>query len=191
MVVVANTALARMIGCVPDDVIGTPLTKITQRLQPIRQCSLVVGGRPRTALIFERRPTRIETRVPEAIDTVLAEQYPLVRQTARVSFERREPIAAMVSSSALHELLSLAVLDMTAIFTTTTPVNHLRINVYAEEPWAVVELVASGAIAHGPDIEHVGSIICAARVRAAGGQFMVDGSRSDMRVLRISLPVES
>ncbi len=191
MVVVANTSLARMLGCEPDDVIGTPLSKITQRLQPIRQCSLVVGGRPRTALIFERRPPRVETAVVELIETVLAEHYPVLRQSARVAFERREPVTAMVPPAAVHELVSLALLDMTAIFTASTPANQLRIHVYPDEPWGVIEVVATGSIAHGPEIEHIGAIICAARTRAVGGQFSVDGSRPDTRVLRISLPVES
>jgi hypothetical protein len=191
MVVVANTALARLIGCVPDDVIGTPLAKITQRLQPVRSCSLVVGGRPRTALIFERRPARIETRVAEAVDCVLAEHYPLVRQTLRVSFEQREQVVAMLSPAAIQELVTLAMLDMTAIFTAPMPANHLRISVLADGSWAVIELAATGAIADGPDIEHLGAIICAARVRAAGGQFAVDASRPGTRVVRISLPVES
>lgn len=191
MVVVANTALARLIGCVPDDVIGTPLSKITQRLQPVRSCSLVVGGRPRTALIFERRPARTETRVSEVVDCVLAEHYPLVRQALRVSVEQREPVVAMVSPAAAEELLSLAVLDMTAIFTAAAPANHLRISVYSEDPWAVIELVATGSISDGPEVEHLGAVICAARVRAAGGQFFVDTSRPGTRVVRISLPVES
>lgn len=191
MVVVANTALARLIGCVPEDVIGTPLSKITQRLQPVRSCSLVVGGRPRTALIFERRPARVETRLTEVVGCVLAEHYPLVRQAVRVSLEQREPVVAMLSASAAHELVSLAVLDMTAIFTAAVPANHLRISVYAEGPWAVIELVATGSIAEGPEIEHLGSVICAARVRAAGGQFLLDAAMPGARLVRISLPVES
>lgn len=195
MVIVANSALARMIGCIPDDVIGTPLSKITQRVQPVRQCSLVVGGRPRTALIFERRPMRVETKVIDAIERVLADHYPLMRHTLRVSLERREQVAAMVTASAVEEIVTLALLDVTAIFTATLPTNQVRINVYADDPWAVIELVATGSIATGAEseheIEHIGSVICAARTRAVGGQFLLDTSQPDTRVIRISLPVES
>lgn len=191
LVIVANHALARLFGREPNDIVGTSVKRITQRVPPIRTCSLVVGGRPRTALIFGSGMPRLESTLCDAVDSVLGEQYAFVRQTTRVSFDRREDVSALVAPPAIHELLRIALLDMTTVFANVTPANQLRISIYREEPWAMVELVATGSIAPGPDVEHLGSVICSSRTRAVGGQFLTDTSRPDARVVRISLPVES
>jgi hypothetical protein len=77
------------------------------------------------------------------------------------------------------------------MFTTSSSKNHLRCSIYRDDSFVVFELVASGELCAGADLEHVGAVICASRVRALGGLFYVDGSRSDTRVIRISLPVAS
>ncbi|HEX5057922.1 MAG TPA: hypothetical protein VFV99_01125 [Kofleriaceae bacterium] len=191
VVIVANRAVAKLLACEPSDLIGAPITRVTQRLSTSRTSCLVVGGVPRTALVFDRPPSRILTNVRATVESVLARHYPLVRQTACVAFDRREDVTALVAATAADELVTLALLEMSAIFGTSMPENQLRISVYRKKPWAVIELVASGKIAPAPDVEHVGSLVCAARTRTAGGQFMLDASQPNARTLRISLPVES
>jgi PAS domain-containing protein len=190
MVIVANTALARLLGREPNEVIGTPVARITQRLPLLWTCSLVVAGKPRTALIFSHRARRVETNLRDSVDIVLGDRYAFVRQTSRVSFDRREDVCVAVPQDAVEEIISLALLEMTAAFAKAIAANTIRISVYRDEASVVLELVATGALAHCPDAEHLGSIICASRVRSVGGYFLLDVSRPETRVIRISLPVE-
>jgi hypothetical protein len=191
MVIVANTALARLLGREPNDVIGTPVARITQRLAPLRTCSLVVAGTPRTALIFSSRPHSVQTNLRDAVDIVLAGQYAFVRQTSRVSFDRREDVTVAVAQNVVEEIIALALLEMTAAFAKAIATNAIRISVFRDESSVVLELVATGMLAHCPEVEHLGSIICASRVRSAGGYFLLDVSRPDTRLMRISVPVEA
>jgi hypothetical protein len=191
MVIVANSALARLLGREPNDVVGMPVSRVVQRLPALRSCSLVVGGRPRPALIFDRRIGRLEANLRDAVEVVLAKQYAFLRQTSRVLFDHREPVVAVAAPKAVEELVSLALLEMTTIFAKPIPGNQVRIGVYREDKAAVIELVATGALAHGADIEHLGAIICASRARSMGGHFAVEVSRPDARAIRISLPVEA
>jgi hypothetical protein len=192
IVLVANTALAHALGREPSELIGMPAARIMQRLMPLRTCSLVVGGRPRNAIIFAERETPpVETSVLACLDRVIAERYALVRQTTRISVERRDGSTIMAHGPEVEELVTLALLDTVATFTTSSPANHVRCSVVREQPWVVLEMVATGTLANGPDLEHLGSVICASRVRALGGQFFLDSSRVETRVLRITLPIEA
>lgn len=193
IVLVANTALAQALGREPSELIGMPAARITQRLLPVRTCSLVVGGRPRNAIIFSDRRSQspFETSVMTCLDRVIAERYAFLRQTTRISIERRDSATIMAPASEVEDLVTLALLDMVATFTTTSPANHVRCSVTRDQPWVVLEMVATGTLANGPDLEHLGSVICASRVRSLGGQFFLDSSRVEMRVLRITLPIEA
>lgn len=190
IVLVANKALARMLGRDTTDVIGMPVSRIKHRLTAVRTCSLVVGGRARPALIFEATKRRQdETSLLACLERVLATRYPYLRQTTRVSIERADRSLVAASASNVADLLDIALLDTTAMFGNAAPANHVRCSIYRHDAFLVLELVATGSICGGPDIEHLGSVICASRARALGGLFHVDTSCSDTRVLRISLPV--
>ena len=190
IVLVANNALARLLGRDTNEVIGMPVSRIKQRLTLVRTCSLVVGGRARQALIFEGNKPREEyTSLVSCLERVLATRYPYLRQTTRVSVERRDPSLVAASVADVSDVVDLALLDMTALFANAAPGNHVRCGIYREDAFLVLELVSTGSICHGPDIEHLGAVVCASRVGALGGMFYVDASRCDTRVIRISLPV--
>lgn len=189
-VLVANTALARILGRDPADVIGMPVSRVTRRLTQLRTCSLVVGGRPRMALIFEGAAAPPEeTSLLASLERVLAQRYPFVRQTAHISIERRDDSIVAAGTDAVDAMIEIALLEMTAMFADASPANHVQCGVYRDESWIVFELVATGSICAGPDVEHLGAVICASRTRELGGLFYLDASRSDTRVMRISLPV--
>lgn len=190
IVLVANSSLARMLGRETTDVIGMPVSRIKQRITPVRSCSLVVGGRARPALIFEApTPRQVHASLVACLERVLATRYPYLRQTTRVSIERGERSHVAASSSSVTDIIDIALLDMTAMFANSSPANHVRCTIHRDDTWLVLELVATGSICADPGIEHIGSVICASRAEALGGLFEIDTSCSDARVMRISLPV--
>jgi hypothetical protein len=190
IVLVANSALARMLGRETTDVIGMPVSRIKQRLTLVRSCSLVVGGRARPALIFEAPATRpTHTSLLACLERVLATRYPFLRQTTRISIERGERALVNACESSVTDIIDIALLDMTAMFANAAPANHLRCSIYRDDASLVFELVATGSICAGPDIEHLGAVICASRVRTLGGHFYIDTSNAEARVVRIALPV--
>jgi hypothetical protein len=192
IVLVANKALAHLLGRETHEVIGMPVSRITQRLATLRTCSLVVGGRPRSAIIFEgRRTVWVETSVLASLDRVLAERYSFLRTTTRISVDRRDGTTVAAPAHAVNDIVTVALLDATSVFATATTANHIRCGVFRDGPWIMFEVVTTGSLAHGPDVEHLGAVICAARARSLGGQFFLDASRSNQRVLRVALPVEA
>ncbi|HEX5060295.1 MAG TPA: hypothetical protein VFV99_13095 [Kofleriaceae bacterium] len=193
IVLVANQPLARMLGREPNEVIGMPVSRITRRLAVHRACSLVVGGRARPALLFDPpHAPPAGTSLLGCLERVLADRYTLLRRTTRVSIERRDQAEVAVPAPALEALVSIALLDATAMFVIPAQANHVKCWIYREDTmWVVLELIATGSLFHRPDTEHLGAVVCATRTRELGGQFLSDTSRHDARVIRIKLPVAS
>jgi len=193
IVLVANHSLARMLGRAPNEVIGMPVSRITRRFAVHRACSLVVGGRARAALLFDPPiATPAGTSLLACLERVLADRYALLRRTTRVSIERRDHAEVAVPAAALEAVVTIALLDATAMFVTPARANQIKCWIYREDTaWVVFELIATGSLFHRPDTEHLGAVVCATRVRELGGEFLSDTSRLDTRVIRIKLPVAS
>ncbi len=131
------------------------------------------------------------TSLLECVERVLALRASYLRETTRVSIARRDRSTVAAGATVAEEIISLALLDTTGMFASASPDNHLQCSVDRDDNVVVFELVATGMLCGGPDIWHIGAVICASRVSALGGVFLVDGSRSDARVTRISFPVAS
>lgn len=189
IILVANAPLARMLRRNTADLIGTRVLEILPRLQLVRSCSLVVGGITRAAMIFEKPQSRQWTSLLSTLERVLATRYPQLRRTAHVTIEDRDHAAIAAPPAALEELVTLALLDVTSTFANAAPTNHIRCRVYREGTMVALELIATGPMCGGPGSEHLGTVLCTNRARALGGVVESEASRSERRVLRISLPV--
>jgi hypothetical protein len=189
-VLVANSAAARLLGRSITDVAGMPVSRITKRFGTARCCSLVVGGRPRIALVLEGLShASTETCMLDVVDRVVAERYAFLRQTARLAIEKRSRAIALAAPAAAEQLVTLALLDMAAAFVAPSPTNLITIGVEQTSTTVTVELVATGSIASARSMDYLGAVICASHTRRCGGELTLDTSQFDRRVLRLSLPV--
>lgn len=188
-VLAANTAAARLIGRSLGDIAGMPISRITHRFTPLRGCSLVLGGRLRSALILDGLSQRTtETCVLDVVDRVIASRYAFLRQTARLAIEKRDRTIARAAASAVEQLVTLGLLDTASVFVAPSPANLISISVEQMGSNVVIEFVATGSIVSARGMDYLGTVICASHARRFGGVHSVDTSHFDRRVLRISLP---
>lgn len=191
IILLANAPLARVLRKNTADLIGTRVLEILPRLQLSRSCSLVVGGTTRAAMIFEQPQARPSTSLLGAFERVLATRYPHLRRTAHLTIEDRDHAAIAAPAAAVEELVSLALLDVTSTFANASAANHVRCRVVREGTSVILELIATGPMCGGPGSEQLGTVLCTTRARALGGDLVSETSRSERRVIRVSLPEAS
>jgi hypothetical protein len=189
IVLVANAALANALDMAQHDIPGMPVGRITQRLETACACSISIGNRAHPALIFVGRHVHGRVAPIEVVDRVVAQRYPFIRHDGTVALHRTITGEVDASSDAVEEIVTLALLDAHASFSTMATANHIDVNVRREGPWFIVEIVAAGELVPKPDAEHIGAVVCAARTRALGGQYLLDSAHPGRRVIRVSLPV--
>ena len=129
-----------------------------------------------------------ETCVVDIVERVVAERYAVLSQTAQFAIDKRDRAVAVAPPAAVEQLIRLALLDVAATFVAPSRKNLIKIDVEQVGAAITLELVATGLVAGLRRMDYFGAVTCAAHTRRYGGEFRIDKSKIDRRVLRISLP---
>lgn len=190
-VLLANQALADMLGRDPIDVPGIPVRRITHRFSVARTCSLNVGGAPRCAVILDPGGQVSRTPLAACVERVIARHYSLIRRTARLAISSEDDLVLPIPASAIEEIATAALLDAAAAFSGPSSSNRITIRSYRHEKRAALEVMAAGDLLREVEHEPIGTAVCVARVNRVGGSCLIDTSNRDRRMVRALLPVVS